>query len=213
MPCALLAATIYKARATASRSGPGGTTSPASSEAGETGAKTSGARTAAAAQLDKVLALDPGHFAARRVRMMQLLQEGRIKEAESDLELVLNHPDLAKHLKNDPDEEFEFFRLAARRFARDGFFDDALQISEKMVFLSRKYELHRGRALFAGATILAMGAQEDPGRLERAVYLLQKAFQANVRYWEWYQEETAFDRVRSLIDQMIARSWDSIWTD
>ncbi|MGC8638701.1 MAG: protein kinase domain-containing protein [Isosphaeraceae bacterium] len=149
----------------------------------------------AAAELDKILALNPRHLGARKTRMLQLLKENRIKEATSDLEVVLNHPDLVHSLRERP-EEFEFYRLAARAFAQHGLDAEALHIANLMLSLSKRLDLQQGRCCYSMATILAMSSQEHPRRAELAAVYLRKAFRANPRFRNWYRVDPAFDRLR-----------------
>jgi serine/threonine protein kinase len=135
------------------------------------------------AEVDKVLTLSPGHLSARMSRMLQSLMQGRLKEAQSDLELVLNHPDLAERLRTDPDL-FEFFRVVARRFAHQHLFAEALRIADAMISMSEVLDTQRGRSHYCRAMVLAMAASEDPSRVALAAEELDTSFQANARFWE-----------------------------
>lgn len=159
----------------------------------------------AAGELDRVLALNPDLLNARRERMMQFLIQGRLKEAQADLELVLNHPRLAEQLQRDPREEFEFFRLAARRFARYGLSDDSLRIVDKMTLMADQLKTQRGRTRYSRATVLALTAGEDAGQIDHAARLLAKAISNNSRFLEWYRHDRAFDQARSRIDAALKR--------
>jgi serine/threonine protein kinase len=159
----------------------------------------------ASVEVDKVLSMSPAHLPALMSRMLLALMQGRLKEARSDLERVLTHPELAKQLREDP-ERFEFFRLVSLRFARYGFFGDALRIADTMISLSEQLNSQRGRSYYAKATVLAMATREDPSRIGLAADHLQTAFEANTRFWEWYRNDHSFDEVRILIDAQLAQS-------
>ena len=75
-------------------------------------ASEAGALAIAAAELDKVLEVDPGHIVARMIRITNSLEAGRTREAEEDMEVVLNHPELVKFLSASP-ERFRFLHNAA----------------------------------------------------------------------------------------------------
>ncbi|MBV8308782.1 MAG: protein kinase, partial [Planctomycetaceae bacterium] len=104
-------------------------------EAAETDRTTPGAHAStpdalaiAAAELEKILTLDPQHITARMARMMQSLEQGHLQEARNDLDLVLNHPNLIAELRKNP-QVFRFLYLAAQRFARYGHITEALRIA------------------------------------------------------------------------------------
>ena len=56
----------------------------------------------------------PDTSIARMIRMMDSLEDGRIREAEDDLEQILDHPGLASFLSADPDR-FRFLHIGAQR--------------------------------------------------------------------------------------------------
>ena len=159
----------------------------------------------AAAELDKVLALDPGHIVARMIRMMDSLKDGRTREAEDDLDLVLNHPELRSFLSADP-ENFMFLHRAAQQFAQRGLVADALKIADKSISMAIQLKLPRGRSHYYKATVHAMAARSDPGQIPLAARQLDYAFKTNPRFRQWYQGDAIFDstrlRINAALDQL-----------
>ena len=131
-------------------------------EAAETDLTTPGAHAStpdalaiAAAELEKILTLDPQHITARMARMMQSLEQGRFQEARNDLDLVLNYPVLIGYLRKDPDG-FRFLHLAAKRFARYGLIAEALRIADMAVSCSIELKQSQGRSHFYKARSSAL---------------------------------------------------------
>jgi tetratricopeptide (TPR) repeat protein len=161
----------------------------------------------AAAEIDKVLKLDPNNLRARATHMILELDKGEPQEAGSDLHLVLNHPDLDDFLLLDSVES-TFFVNAARKFARRELVDEALRIADKL--LTRRIELgqYRGRFHYTKAVAHGVGGRTDPTHLELAARQLKFAFMANARYKEWYQQDKLFDPVRVQLDALIEELLD-----
>jgi tetratricopeptide (TPR) repeat protein len=161
----------------------------------------------AAAEIDKVLELDPNNLRARATRMVLELDNGERQEARSDLNLVLNHPDLDDFLLVDSVES-GFFINAARKFASRQLVDDALQIADKL--LTRRIDLgqYRGRFHYTKAVVHGVGGRSDLTHLELAARQLKFAFMANARYKEWYQRDPLFDAVRVQLDALIEELLD-----
>ena len=144
-------------------------------EAAETDLTTPGAHASmpdalaiAAAEIEKILTLDPQHITARMQRMMQSLEQGRFQEARNDLDLVLNYPVLIGYLRKDPDV-FRFLHRAARRFARYGLIAEALRIADMTVSCSIELKQYPGPV----SLLQGNGPQRcrpiglDPGRSRR----------------------------------------------
>jgi tetratricopeptide (TPR) repeat protein len=161
----------------------------------------------AAAEIDKVLELDPTNLRARATRMMLELDSGERQEARSDLNFVLNHPDLDDYLLVDSVES-GFFINATRKFASRHLVDDALQIADKL--LTRRIDLgqYRGRFHYTKAVVHGVGGRSDLTHLELAARQLKFAFMANARYKEWYQRDPLFDPVRVQLDALIEELLD-----
>jgi serine/threonine protein kinase len=153
----------------------------------------------AAAELEKILALDPQHIGARMARMMQSLELGRFEEARNDLELVLNHPKLIDELRKNP-QGFPFLHLAAQRFARFGLIREASRIADMAVDCSIELKLSRGRSHYYKATVLSIAARSDSAQVVLAARQLQLAIYANDRFKVWYQRDRVFDPVRTRIN-------------
>ena len=153
------------------------------------------ARAIAAAEIDKVLAVNPGHIVARMIRMMDSLEDGRVREAEDDLEQVLSHPELASFLSADP-EGFRFLHIAAQRFARQGLAADALKIAEMAISTAVQLGRPRGRSHYYKATVHALAARSDPGQVALAAEELRYAFKANARFRRMVPRPTRSSRPR-----------------
>ena len=161
-----------------------------------------GAPALAAEEVDKILALDPGHLRARIMRAVQALDEGRFKDAGTDFCLVLDHPDLIDCLRAYP-ASLPILDDAAERLARRGRVAEALQIVDRMISCSLQLNQPRGRAHYAKAVVLAMAARSDPEQIPFAAEQLQYALRANPRYMEWYRRDTLFDPVRARMDAIL----------
>src|SRR5271157_5850296 len=153
----------------------------------------------AAAELDKILALDPQHITARMARMLQSLKQGRIQKARNDLDLVLNRPLLIGYLRKDP-EHFLFLCLVAKRFVRHDLIDDALRIVNMAVSCSIELKQSQGLTHYYKAMVLSVAARSDWTRVTLAAENLQLAFPANDKYKVWYQRDKLFDPVRTRIN-------------
>ncbi|MGO9915117.1 MAG: protein kinase domain-containing protein, partial [Isosphaeraceae bacterium] len=194
-------------------------------EAAETDLTTPGAHAStpdalaiAAAELEKILTLDPQHIIARMARMMLSLEQGHLDEARNDLDLVLvlNRPNLIAELHKNP-QVFPFLHRAAQRFARYGHFTEALRIADMAVACSRvlKQTQTQGRSHFYKAEVLSVAARADSRQVALAAKQLQLAIHANPKFKVWYQRDKLFDPVRTRInaalDQLpeISRKKDS----
>jgi serine/threonine protein kinase len=161
----------------------------------------------AARELDKILALEPGHVPARLVRMSQSLEEGRFAEARQDLDLALIAPDLKDLLHKDP-EYARFLGIATYRLARRGLVDSAVNLGRKLVTLSGEVGLPRGQAYYYLARARAIAARSDPEQISEAAENLHYAVLAHPRFREWYRGDREFDPVRTRIDAALQRLAD-----
>ena len=180
-------------------------------EAAETDLTTPGAHAStpdalaiAAAELEKILTLDPQHIIARMQRMMQSLEQGRFQEARNDLDLVLNYSVLIGYLRKDPDG-FRFLHLATRRFVLYGLIAEALRIADMTVSCSIELKQYQGRSHYYKAMVLSVAARSDWTQVALAAKQLQLAIHANDRFKEWYQGDKHFDPVRTRINAALDR--------
>ncbi len=153
----------------------------------------------AAAELDKILTLDPQHITARMARMLMSLEQGRFQEATNDLDLVLNRPVLIGYLRKDPDR-FKFLCRMAKRFVLHGLIDDALRIADMAVSCSIELKQSQGLTHYYKAMVLSVAARSDWTRVTLAAENLQLAFPANDKFKVWYQHDKLFDPVRTRIN-------------
>jgi len=180
-------------------------------EAAETDLTTPGAHAStpdalaiAAAELEKILTLDPQHIIARMQRMMQSLEQGRFQEARNDLDLVLNYSVLIGYLRKDPNG-FRFLHLATRRFVLYGLIAEALRIADMTVSCSIELKQYQGRSHYYKAMVLSVAARSDWTQVALAAKQLQLAIHANDRFKEWYQGDKHFDPVRTRINAALDR--------
>ena len=162
-------------------------------------ASTTDALEIAAAELDKILTLDPQNITARGQRMTQALEQGHIEAARNDLDLILNRPNLLAALRKNP-QLFPFFHKAAQRFARHGLIPEALRIADMAVSCGRQLKQFQSRSLFYKAEVLSVGARSDPMLIVEAARQLQLAIHGNSKFKIWYQGDKIFDPVRIRID-------------
>jgi serine/threonine protein kinase len=166
----------------------------------------------AAAELEKILALDRQHLTARKARMMLLLEQGRFEEARKDLELILNHPSLMEEMRTDP-EAFLFLHRTADRFARYGLISDAMRIADMAVSCSIELKRFRGRSHYYMAKVLSVGARSDSTQIARAALQLQLAIHAHGRFKEWYEADKVFDPMRTRINAALDQLPEIIQTN
>ncbi|MGD0041505.1 MAG: protein kinase family protein, partial [Isosphaeraceae bacterium] len=167
-------------------------------------ARTPDAVAIAAAELEKILTLDPQHITARMARMMQSLEQGHIQEARNDLDLVLNYPNLIAELRKNP-QVFRFLYLAAQRFARYGHITEALRIADMAVSCSEELNQSRGLSHYYNAMVLSVASRSDWTQVTPAAKQLQLAIHANDRFKEWFQCDKHFDPVRTRINAALDR--------
>ncbi|HMF38810.1 MAG TPA: serine/threonine-protein kinase, partial [Isosphaeraceae bacterium] len=155
----------------------------------------------AAAELEKILTLDPQNTTARMARMLELLEQGRIQEARNDLHLVLNRPVLIGYLRKDPDH-FKFLCRMAERFVRHDLIAEALRIADMAVSCSIELKQSKSRGLchYYKAMVLSVAARSDWTQVTPAAKQLQLAIHANDKFKEWFQSDKHFDPVRTRIN-------------
>jgi tetratricopeptide (TPR) repeat protein len=158
----------------------------------------------AAAELEKILTLDPQHITARMARMMQSLEQDRFQEARNDLDLVLNYPVLIGYLRKDPDG-FPFLHLATKRFVRYGLIAEALRIADMAVSCSIELKQYQGRSHYYKARVLSVAARSDWTQVELTAKQLQLAIHAHDKFKVWYQRDKVFDPVRTRINAALDR--------
>ena len=158
----------------------------------------------AAAELEKILVLDPQHITARMARMMQSLEQKHFQAARNDLNLILNHSNLIAELRRKP-QVFPFLHLAAQRFARYGLITEALRIADLAVTCSNELKQSQGRSHYFMAEVLSVAARTDSTQVARAADQLQWAIQAHDRFKEWYEVDRVFDPVRTRINAALAQ--------
>ena len=182
-------------------------------EAAETDRTTPGAHASmpdaqaiAAAEIEKILTLDPQHITARMGRMMQSLEQGRFQEARNDLDLALNYPKLIAELRKNP-QFFRFLYRAAQRFARYGHITEASRIADMAVACSieLKQTQAQGRSHFYNAEVLSVAARSDWTQVAPAAIQLQLAIHANDKFKKWFQCDKHFDPVRTRINAALDR--------
>ncbi len=167
-------------------------------------ASTPGALAIAAAELDKILTVDPQHTTARLARMLLALEQGRVWEARNDLDLVLNRPVLIGYLRKDPGR-FMFLCLTAKRFVRHDLIDEALRIVDMAVACSIELNQSQGPTHYYKAMVLSVAARSDWTQVTVAAKQLQLAIHANNKFKIWYQRDKLFDPVRTRITAELDR--------
>ena len=159
-------------------------------------AGTPNALTIAAAQLEKILAIDSRNITARMARMAQLLEQRRLEEVRNDLDLLLNRPELISELRKDP-RLFLFLHQAVKRFARRGLIAESLRIADMTVSCSIELKQYQSRSYYFRAVALSVAARSDPLQIVYAAKQLQYAIHGNPKFRIWYQGEKMFDPVRA----------------
>jgi hypothetical protein len=132
-------------------------------------------------------------------RMLQSLEQGRLREATNDLDLILNRPVLIGYLRQDPDH-FLFLCLVAKRFVRHDLIDDALRIVDMAVSCSIELKQSQGLTHYYKAMVLSVAARSDWTQVAFAAKHLQLSFPANNKFKVWYQHDKLFDPVRTRIN-------------
>jgi tetratricopeptide (TPR) repeat protein len=205
-----------------------GSTVPASIEELEARAslattiREAGERDLAAAELGKILLLEPDHIGVRMTRAIQALEAGRLDDAWPDLQTVMAHPGLAAYLREEP---LIFKRLhepshrsllcllrdASRYYCRNGRLEEGRAIARRALDLDIELDQPRGMSHFNLARACAESARSDPTSpyVEEAANHLFRAFVAHPGYQAKYKHESTFDAVRVWIDASLNLKADS----
>jgi serine/threonine protein kinase len=158
-------------------------------------------------ELDKVLAVEPGHLPARLIRMVQSLEDGRLSEARQDLELGMLAPELSDLLRKDP-ASIRYLTLSTYHLARRGLSDSALDFGRRLVAICAELKVPRGQAYYYLARARGMAARTDPEQISEAAENLHYARIAHPRFVEWYHGDHEFDPVRTKINAALDRLSD-----
>jgi serine/threonine protein kinase/tetratricopeptide (TPR) repeat protein len=168
----------------------------------------SGAFELADAEAAKILVLDPGHLAARWLRVMRAIEGHRFDEIRQDLDLVLNHAELENYVRTQPNRLTRFHWMT-NRYLIAGSFEEARMVARRAVDLAIMLRIPmRGSCHFYLARALAMKARSDPEFVQGAAEQLYLAIAANAGFREWYRQEGDFDPVRSPIDAALKQMED-----
>lgn len=161
----------------------------------------------AAAELEKIVVIDPGH-AATRIRLAALLiKEGRFDEARSHLAALRDDPGVEDQLRATPDEFDRLFAIT-HVYLGAGRIDDATAVAEfvgELAFASGRDE-DKACAHANLARVYAALAPSDPGRVRDAAEHLFWAFVLIPKFRTWYRNDHRwFDPVRVPIEAELAR--------
>jgi serine/threonine protein kinase len=153
----------------------------------------------AAAEIAKILVLDPDYIPARMARAVDAIKRRRFREAERDLHAVLDHPDLIEYLRKDP-TLLRSFHQASRLLSIGGEAQEGQVLARKTLDLANALHLFRGESHYALAQAYATLARSDRQFVARAAGELWWVFVANPANRVNYLQDSAFDAVRGEID-------------
>lgn len=172
----------------------------------------------AAAELGKVLILDPNHIGARMTRATQAIEAWQLDEALLDIEAVIDHPRLLEYLRDEPRVLAHFrqadhpslisiLQIASRRYCATGRIADGKRIARRAVQLATALEQPAGESHYNLARAHVMG-ELHAGNINRAANQLFRAFVAHPDYKQHYASDKVFDPVRKRIDAILANKPD-----
>ncbi len=162
----------------------------------------------AAAELEKILVIEPGH-AASRIKLAGLaIKEGRFDDAWSELAAVRDTPGVADQIRVAPQEFDRLFGITYR-YLQAGKVEEATGVAEFTRDLAIELDHKVGLAHANLARVYAVLAASDPSRARDAADQLFRAFVAHPDYRRWYRDDHRwFDPVRVPIEAELARMED-----
>lgn len=162
----------------------------------------------AAAELEKILVIEPGH-AASRIKLAGLaIKEGRFNDAWSELAIVRDAPGIEDQLRAAPQEFDRLFGITYL-YLLAGKVDEATGVAEFARDMAIELNRNVGLAHANLARVYAVLAASDPSRARDAADQLFLALVAHPDYRRWYRDDHRwFDPVRVPIEAELARMED-----
>ena len=168
-----------------------------------------GDRELASNEYAKILLLDPDHIPARTFRALSAIDHESFDQAEYDLKLVLNHPQLIEYLRRNPTLLHSLLQ-ASRRFSLSGRVEEGQALARKVADCANALHQLRSEAHYNLARAYAMSAREDPEYVSRSATELWWALVAHPDYQHYYIQDSTFDSVRDQIDRELRDKPDPV---
>jgi tetratricopeptide (TPR) repeat protein len=169
-----------------------------------------GAPELAAAELDKILWLEPDHLAAREMRAELAIKAQRFDAARRDLDAVLNHPGLIEYLGQNPQRFQPFYDNTTRLYLLSGRLEEARTVARRARDLAVILKRHYGASQYYLARVYAVSGRSEPHFIADAADQLFRAFLANPDFQKWYRQDSWFDPVRSQVDAELGQRPDPV---
>ena len=175
----------------------------------------------AAAELGKILILDPNHIGARMTRATQAVEAHQFDEAIPDIEAVIDDPRLLEYLReerlllrhfhesNHP-SLISVLQTVSRHYCATGRIQDGKRIARHALDLAIALEQPTGESRYTLArAYVASGQQLRRASVREVAKHLYHAFVAHPLYKERYAGDPAFNVARAQVDQLLGEKPDS----
>ena len=116
-----------------------------------------GERVIALSENAKILILDPDHIPARMTRALDAIDGQQFGQAERDLDVLLNHPNLIGYLRRDP-TLLLCFHKASRRLSLGGKVQEGRALARRALDLAIELKQYRGESHYNMARAYAVCA-------------------------------------------------------
>jgi eukaryotic-like serine/threonine-protein kinase len=172
----------------------------------------------AAAELGKILILDPDHIGVRMTRATQAIAARQFDEALPDIETVIDDPRLVDYLRQENlllsrfgqsnDSSFlSVLQTVCRHYCATGRITEGKRIARRAVQLATLLDQPTGESHYNLARAHAAGDVRTVS-INRAANQLFHAFVAHPLFKERYTHDPAFDAVRQRIDAILCNKPD-----
>ena len=172
----------------------------------------------AAAELGKILILDPDHIGARMTRATQAIEARQFDEALPDIETVIDDPRLVDYLREEhrllsrfpqskPLSFIGVLHIVCRHYCATGRTTEGKRIARRAVQLATALDQPTGESHYDLARAHVLGESRSAS-INKAANQLFHAFVAHPLFKERYANDTAFDAVRHRIDSILENKPD-----
>ena len=159
-----------------------------------------GERELASSEYVKILMLDPDHVPTRTIRALDAIEVKRFGQAQYDLQLVLNHPQLTEYLRRNP-TFLRFLLQASRRFSLSGRVQEGQVQARKTLAYANELHQLRSESHYNLARAYAISAHDNPRFVSLAANEIWWVLVAHPDYEHYYFQDSTFDSVRDQIDR------------
>ncbi len=146
----------------------------------------------------KILILDPDHIPARMARALEAIDRRQFDQAQRDLDMLLDHPNLMGYLRRDP-TLIRCFHDASRLLSLGGKVQEGRVLARKALDLAITLNQYRPESHYNLARAYALCVHSEPQLVAATADNLWRAFVSNPAYQDYYEQDSAFDPVREQI--------------